>query len=129
MAAIPLERLRPVVLPTAFAAALLLLWQALVVIFGYPKVILPAPSDIWVALWDNFGTIWHQTVPTVRDTLAGFVLAAVFGVGLASLQMAWQAARVDIDDPEDCLAKFRSNRLVGWALLLGAIAAHRLASA
>ena len=26
------------------------------------------------------------------------------------LQLAWQAARVDTDDPADCLAKFRSNR-------------------
>ena len=79
------ERLRPLLLPTAFAAALLLTWQALVVIFGYPKVILPAPSDIFVALTGNFGMIWQQTVPTVRDTLAGFALAALFGVGLASL--------------------------------------------
>src|SRR5579859_941145 len=30
------------------------------------------------------------------------------GLGLAALHMAWQAARVDIDDPDDCLAKFRS---------------------
>ena len=80
-----LERLRPLVLPTAFAAALLLTWQALVAIFGYPKVILPAPSDIFVALRDNFAMICQQTVPTVRDTLAGFALAALFGVGLASL--------------------------------------------
>jgi hypothetical protein len=41
--------------------------------------------------------------------------------------MAWQAARVDIGDPEDCLAKFRSNRVVGWTLLLGAIGARGLA--
>ena len=27
-----------------------------------------------------------------------------------ALQLFWQAARVDIDDPADCLAKFRSNR-------------------
>src|SRR4030081_4126312 len=81
----PLGRLRPLVLPTAFAAALLLTWQALVVIFGYPKVILPAPSDIFTALVDDFAMIWQQTVPTVRDTLAGFALAALFGVGLASL--------------------------------------------
>src|SRR3982075_1836126 len=80
-----LDRLRPLLLPTAFAAGLLLLWQALVVIFGYPKVILPAPSDIYAALVDDFAMIWQQTVPTVRDTLAGFALAAVFGVGLASL--------------------------------------------
>ena len=49
------------------------------------------------------------------------------GLGLAAFQMAWQAARVDIGDPEDCLAKFRSNRVVGWALLLGAIGARGLA--
>src|SRR3954462_2040098 len=29
----------------------------------------------------------------------------------AALQLAWQAARVDIDGPADCLAKFRSNRI------------------
>jgi 4-hydroxybenzoate polyprenyltransferase len=59
---------------------------------------------------------------------AGLAWPYHLGVGLATLQMAWQAARVDVDDPEDCLAKFRSNRLVGWALLLGAIAARRIAS-
>ncbi|MFM8992565.1 MAG: UbiA family prenyltransferase, partial [Alphaproteobacteria bacterium] len=42
----------------------------------------------------------------------------------ASAQMAWQAWRVDIDSPADCLAKFRSNRLVGWILLAGIVAGH-----
>ncbi|MBL6614204.1 MAG: ABC transporter permease [Reyranella sp.] len=79
------DRLRPFVLPATFGAALILLWQALVVIFGYPKVILPAPSDIWAVLLDELPTIWQQTVPTVRDTLAGFAIATVFGVGLAAL--------------------------------------------
>jgi 4-hydroxybenzoate polyprenyltransferase len=51
------------------------------------------------------------------------------GLGIAALQMAWQAAWVDIGDPEDCLAKFRSNRIVGWAMLLGAIGARGLAGA
>jgi NitT/TauT family transport system permease protein len=80
-----LGRLRPLVLPTAFAAGVLLVWQAVVVVFDYPKVILPAPSDISAALIGNFGVIWQQTVPTMRDTLAGFVLAALFGVGFASV--------------------------------------------
>ena len=48
-----LDRLR-LVLPAAFGAGLLLLWQALVVVFGYPKVILPAPTDIYAALVDDF---------------------------------------------------------------------------
>ncbi len=40
------------------------------------------------------------------------------------LQLAWQAARVAIDDPADCLAKFRSNRVVGWLMLAGIVAGH-----
>jgi NitT/TauT family transport system permease protein len=80
-----LERLRPLLLPAAFGGSLLLLWQVLAVVFEYPKVILPAPSDIWAALVTDFPIIWQQTVPTVRDTLAGFLLAAAFGVALASL--------------------------------------------
>jgi 4-hydroxybenzoate polyprenyltransferase len=43
---------------------------------------------------------------------------------LAALHLLWQAARVRLDDPLDCLAKFRSNRIVGWLLLVGAGAAH-----
>jgi len=45
---------------------------------------------------------------------------------LAGAHLAWQAADVDIDRPEDCLAKFRSNRWFGW-LPLAAILAGRLA--
>jgi 4-hydroxybenzoate polyprenyltransferase len=50
-------------------------------------------------------------------------LAAPFWIGLAltAAQLAWQAARVDIDDPTDCLRKFRSNRVVGWLLLAGIV--------
>jgi 4-hydroxybenzoate polyprenyltransferase len=53
-------------------------------------------------------------------------LGAPFGVGLAlaALQLGWQAARVDIDDPADCLRKFRSNRLVGWLLVGGIVGGH-----
>ena len=56
----------------------------------------------------------------------GFAWPFYLGLLAAGLQLAWQAARVDIDSPEDCLAKFRSNRFVGWALLLGSIAARGL---
>jgi len=45
-------------------------------------------------------------------------------LGLVALQLSWQAARVDMDDPADCLRKFRSNRLAGWLLLAGIVVAH-----
>ena len=31
---------------------------------------------------------------------------------------------LDIDNPADCLAKFRSNRVVGWLLFGGILAGH-----
>ena len=59
---------------------------------------------------------------------AGFAagLGLLFWAGLAgsALHLAWQAAQVAIDDPLDCLAKFRSNRAVGWLMLGGIIAGH-----
>jgi len=53
-------------------------------------------------------------------------LGVLFWAGLAGagLQLYWQAAYVNIDDPADCLAKFRSNRIAGWLLLIGIVAGH-----
>ena len=60
----------------------------------------------------------------MAGSLAG--LGAMFWVGLAAaaVQLAWQAARVAINEPADCLAKFRSNRVVGWLMLAGIVAGH-----
>ncbi len=53
---------------------------------------------------------------------AAVLLWAIAGV--ATIQLFWQAARVNTEDPADCLAKFRSNRWVGWLLLAGIVAGH-----
>jgi NitT/TauT family transport system permease protein len=76
--------LRAVLLPTLFAAGILGLWEFLVRYFDYPEVILPAPSLVWAALIDRFDLIWFHTVPTMRDSIAGFFVAMVLGVGFAA---------------------------------------------
>jgi 4-hydroxybenzoate polyprenyltransferase len=48
-------------------------------------------------------------------------------LALVALHLAWQAATVRIDDPADCLAKFRANRWTGWLMLLGIVGARVLA--
>ena len=65
-----------------------------------------------LALWASAGTS------------AG--LGVLFWAGLAGagLQLYWQAAHVNVDDAADCLAKFRSNRVPGWLLLIGIVAGH-----
>ena len=55
---------------------------------------------------------------------AGLSVVFLIGIALAAAQLFWQAARVDIDDPIDCLRKFRSNRAVGWLVLTGIVAGH-----
>jgi 4-hydroxybenzoate polyprenyltransferase len=36
--------------------------------------------------------------------------------------MAWQVAGLNIESAEDCLMRFKSNRLIGWILLAGLLA-------
>ncbi|MEO5335818.1 MAG: 4-hydroxybenzoate octaprenyltransferase [Magnetospirillum sp. WYHS-4] len=54
--------------------------------------------------------------------LAGLAWPFYLGLAVAGLHLGWQAAKVDTDDPRDCLDKFKSNRYFGW-LLLGAVLA------
>ena len=55
---------------------------------------------------------------------AGLTYAAFPFLALAAGLLAWQALTVDFSSPVDCLAKFRSNRFVGWLVLMGFIAGH-----
>jgi 4-hydroxybenzoate polyprenyltransferase len=50
---------------------------------------------------------------------AGVGWVAYAGLALGALQLAWQVMRIHIDDAEDCLRKFRSNRDYGWVLFVG----------
>ena len=52
-------------------------------------------------------------------TASGWV--AYLGLAGALAHLLWQLRDVDIDDPADCLDKFRSNRFVGWILVLGIV--------
>jgi 4-hydroxybenzoate polyprenyltransferase len=48
--------------------------------------------------------------------LSPLYYVAVLACGL---HFAWQIASLDIDDAQNCLARFRSNRWIGWLLLSG----------
>jgi 4-hydroxybenzoate polyprenyltransferase len=57
---------------------------------------------------------------------AGMAWPFYAGLGAAALQLAWQAADVNIDSPNDCLAKFKSNKWFGLILFAGIIVAGRM---
>ena len=50
----------------------------------------------------------------------GGVIAFVALAGVLA-HLLWQLWYVNLDDPHDCLAKFRSNRFIGWIFLFGIV--------
>lgn len=53
---------------------------------------------------------------------AGAHLVFFLAIALVALQLAWQVSTLDIADPMNCLRRFRSNRDVGAAIFIGAVA-------
>ena len=78
-----LRQLRPVILPVAAAAAVLLVWQVIVVALRIPAVILPTPLEIAHELWRALPVLLRHAVPTTLDSLMAFFTASALGVGLA----------------------------------------------
>ena len=51
--------------------------------------------------------------------LAGSGIATGLALAAAACCLGWQVATLDTDDAENCLLRFKSNRLVGWLVLIG----------
>jgi 4-hydroxybenzoate polyprenyltransferase len=58
----------------------------------------------------------------VAGMLAGAHAAFAVVLALAAAQMAWQVATLDTSNAGNCLARFKSNRLIGWLLFGGLVA-------
>jgi 4-hydroxybenzoate polyprenyltransferase len=54
--------------------------------------------------------------------LAGAHWIFFTALALVGLQLAWQVTTLNINDADNCLRRFRSNRDVGWAVFLGLVA-------
>ncbi|WP_295814653.1 4-hydroxybenzoate octaprenyltransferase [uncultured Nitratireductor sp.] len=57
----------------------------------------------------------------VAFALAEVPMPALAGLVAAGAHMARQIRVIDIDNPDQCLALFRSNNVVGWLIFLGLI--------
>ena len=79
-------------------------------------------SKPWLTLF--FGLA--LTLFAVSASLAGLPPPYLLAIALAAIQCSWQIGTLDLNDPDDCLAKFNSNTLFGWILFLGFIFANGL---
>ena len=80
-----------VISPAAFTAALFLLWELVCKVFAVPLTILPAPSDVFAALWQYRAPIVDNAWVTLWTTVAGFLIATAFGLGLG-IAIGWHRA-------------------------------------
>ena len=60
---------------------------------------------------------------TLSFWLAGVGILAWLGLAAAALMFAWQIRTLDIDDPVQCLALFKFNHVVGFAIFLALVLA------
>ncbi len=81
------QRVVTVVIPLLFGVWVLILWQALVTGFGVPKVLLPAPSEIWLRLVGGFPTpLWEDFRQTfLKAVLIGYAIGCGSGFLVAIL--------------------------------------------
>ncbi|WP_299378352.1 4-hydroxybenzoate octaprenyltransferase [uncultured Kiloniella sp.] len=67
--------------------------------------------------------VLFYSICTLCFAAAGFIMGLQwpFWLGIAGLasHFFWQVTTVQIDDPADCLNKFKSNRNIGWIFLAG----------
>jgi 4-hydroxybenzoate polyprenyltransferase len=64
----------------------------------------------------------------IAFALARVPLPALAGLVAAGFHMAHQIRVLDIDNPDQCLRLFHSNKVVGWLIFVGLLAGGLWAS-
>jgi NitT/TauT family transport system permease protein len=81
----PRDRLGRILLPFAVLALGLMIWELVVRLNAIPPFVLPGPGLVFRTLISDWPILWSSLIVTLETTVAGFVLAAVGGIGLAIL--------------------------------------------
>jgi NitT/TauT family transport system permease protein len=78
-------RLRRRIMPVLGVASVLLLWAALVYWLKVPPFIAPSPQMVAVTLWEKSGLLWTNLVPTMIESVAGFLLGNLAAIVIATV--------------------------------------------
>ena len=90
-----MRRLRRAVAEWAPALLILVLglagWEVAVNAFGIQKFLLPKPSEIAAAFWDQRSILWPAGWYTFTEAFWGFVIGVSFGIGAAVVLARFRA--------------------------------------
>ena len=92
-------------------------------------------DDVLIGVKSSALALGARTVPFLWAvyplTLAGIATSGwliglgwpfYLGLAAAGAQLLWQIRTINLDDPKDCLAKFKSNRYFGWIVTAAILA-------
>jgi len=82
--------------PTLFFLFLFLLWEIIPLFFNHFTFILPAPSTIFSGIIKNFDRFKFHTIVTLKEILAGSLLAFLIAAPTAWLMNEYKAAKLTI---------------------------------
>jgi 4-hydroxybenzoate polyprenyltransferase len=82
-------------------------------------LLLGESSGKWVGAFYTGAVLLWAAAGVLAD--AGIVFYPA--LALAAVHLGWQVVTLDIHSPDGCLKRFRSNRVVGWIIFLGLVAA------
>ena len=72
-------------LPALAIGILLLVWEALVRLMEIPSYVLPSPSEVLVALWEDRAALLQHSGITVAEALGGMGISLVLALALGML--------------------------------------------
>ncbi len=70
-------------LPIIFSISLIIIWELIIKVLEIEKYIMPAPSDIIKALYENFGAMMPHIIATLFESVVGFGIAVLLALILA----------------------------------------------
>lgn len=73
--------------PAVTAIACLVLWEAAVHLFSVPIYLLPPPSSVIAKMLSEYRMFFNEATPTLTAIIAGFLLAVVVGVPIATFMV------------------------------------------
>lgn len=83
------ETAKKLLLPTAVFVILIGIWEVGVRLAHTPSYILPAPSAVITAFYQDFPILWNNAELTLYETVLGLVFAVLLGIVLAILMDAF----------------------------------------
>ncbi|MDD7805385.1 MAG: ABC transporter permease [Endozoicomonas sp. (ex Botrylloides leachii)] len=79
--------------PLVVIVGLLLIWQAIVIVFQLPSYILPGPDKILLSFYRDADLLWQNTLITLEEMILGLTLGVIAGIGLAIILVYFTSIR------------------------------------